>query len=105
MSALVASSFPPLSLTDPTLAHEFSPTPPLLPPPPHPPYSLVNYPLAQNNPQTLLVVTPYGGHIGWIAGKEAPFGRPWTDELVMEYLIAVEEKGEGGGEGRGKGGR
>ena len=44
-------------------------------------------------------MTPYGGHIGWIAGKEAPFGRPWTDELVMEYLIAVEEKGEGGGGG------
>jgi hypothetical protein len=37
------------------------------------------------------VVTPYGGHLGWVAGPEAPFGCPWTDPLVMQYLEALEE--------------
>lgn len=43
-----------------------------------------------SNPCVMLVVTPYGGHLGWVAGREAPFGAPWTDPLVMEYLVALE---------------
>ncbi|KAL6911711.1 hypothetical protein ACP4OV_000516 [Aristida adscensionis] len=38
------------------------------------------------NPNCLLIVTPQGGHLGWVAGDEAPFGCPWTDPVVMEYL-------------------
>ncbi|KAK3154770.1 hypothetical protein QOZ80_2BG0194880 [Eleusine coracana subsp. coracana] len=38
------------------------------------------------NPNCLLIVTPQGGHLGWVAGDEAPFGCPWTDPIVMEYL-------------------
>jgi hypothetical protein len=40
----------------------------------------------KENPNCLLVVTLNGGHIGWVAGDDAPFGAPWTDLLVMEYL-------------------
>lgn len=40
----------------------------------------------QANPNCLLIVTPQGGHLGWVAGDEAPFGCPWTDPIVMEYL-------------------
>lgn len=40
----------------------------------------------QANPNTFLVVTPGGGHLGWIAGEEAPLGAPWTDPLVMEFF-------------------
>lgn len=42
------------------------------------------------NPDCLLVVTPYGGHLGWIAGEDAPFGAPWTDPLVMDFLCELE---------------
>ncbi len=38
----------------------------------------------------MLVVTLFGGHLGWVAGNEAPFGCPWTDPLVMQYLEALE---------------
>jgi hypothetical protein len=43
------------------------------------------------NPNCLLVVTPYGGHLGWIAGPDAPFGCPWTDPLIMQYLETIQE--------------
>ena len=42
--------------------------------------------MLQANPNTFLVVTPAGGHLGWIAGEEAPFGAPWTDPLVMDFF-------------------
>lgn len=38
----------------------------------------------------MLIVTPKGGHLGWVAGPEAPFGAPWTDPLVMDYLEHLE---------------
>eukprot|EP01025_Chloroclados_australasicus_P011095 TRINITY_DN14807_c0_g1_i1.p1 TRINITY_DN14807_c0_g1~~TRINITY_DN14807_c0_g1_i1.p1 ORF type:complete len:455 (-),score=59.69 TRINITY_DN14807_c0_g1_i1:247-1476(-) len=40
----------------------------------------------ENNENCILYVTPYGGHLGWVAGKTAPFGAPWPDELVINYL-------------------
>ncbi|KAK8964188.1 Embryogenesis-associated protein EMB8 [Platanthera guangdongensis] len=40
----------------------------------------------KENPSCLLIVTPKGGHLGWIAGKGAPFGAAWTDSVVMEFL-------------------
>lgn len=53
--------------------------------------NLLNF-CTQANPNCLLVVTPYGGHLGWVAGPEAPFGCPWTDPLAMQYLEALEEE-------------
>ncbi|KAL1324655.1 hypothetical protein HN51_034820 [Arachis hypogaea] len=44
----------------------------------------------QENPNCLLIVTPKGGHLGWIAGDEAPFGAPWTDPLVMDFIQYLE---------------
>ncbi|WOL07013.1 embryogenesis-associated protein EMB8 [Canna indica] len=43
----------------------------------------------KENPNCLLIVTPQGGHLGWVAGGEAPFGAPWTDPVVMEFLEHV----------------
>ncbi|OMO80635.1 putative AB-hydrolase YheT [Corchorus capsularis] len=40
----------------------------------------------QGNPNCMLIVTPQGGHLGWIAGDDAPFGAPWTDNVVMDFL-------------------
>ncbi|XAR70093.1 Alcohol O-acetyltransferase [Bertholletia excelsa] len=42
------------------------------------------------NPNCLLIVTPKGGHLGWVAGAEAPFGAPWTDPVVMDFLEHLE---------------
>ncbi|XP_043715201.1 embryogenesis-associated protein EMB8 [Telopea speciosissima] len=44
----------------------------------------------KENPNCLLIVTPKGGHLGWVAGKGAPIGAPWTDPLVMEFLEQLE---------------
>eukprot|EP01023_Acetabularia_acetabulum_P011305 TRINITY_DN1518_c0_g1_i1.p2 TRINITY_DN1518_c0_g1~~TRINITY_DN1518_c0_g1_i1.p2 ORF type:complete len:287 (-),score=33.36 TRINITY_DN1518_c0_g1_i1:249-1109(-) len=38
------------------------------------------------NENCILYVTPFGGHLGWVAGKTAPFGAPWPDELVINYV-------------------
>ena len=35
-------------------------------------------------------MTPKGGHLGWVAGDEAPCGAPWTDPVVMDYLQHLE---------------
>ncbi|CAM6105672.1 unnamed protein product [Calypogeia fissa] len=40
----------------------------------------------QSNLNCALVVSPAGGHLGWIAGQGGIFGPPWTDPLVMDYL-------------------
>ncbi|VVB05255.1 unnamed protein product [Arabis nemorensis] len=42
------------------------------------------------NPNCMLIVTPRGGHLGWVAGPEAPSRAPWTDPVVMEFLQYVE---------------
>ncbi|KAK2351605.1 embryogenesis-associated protein EMB8 [Trifolium repens] len=44
----------------------------------------------KENPNCLLVVTPKGGHLGWVAGDEAPLGAPWTDPLVIDFLQYLE---------------
>eukprot|EP01026_Neomeris_dumetosa_P083785 TRINITY_DN9762_c0_g1_i10.p2 TRINITY_DN9762_c0_g1~~TRINITY_DN9762_c0_g1_i10.p2 ORF type:complete len:241 (+),score=23.99 TRINITY_DN9762_c0_g1_i10:47-724(+) len=41
------------------------------------------------NENCTLFVTPFGGHLGWIAGKNAPFGAPWPDDLVVNFLKYV----------------
>lgn len=35
-------------------------------------------------------MTPKGGHLGWVAGAEAPLGAPWTDPVVMDFLEHLE---------------
>jgi predicted alpha/beta-fold hydrolase len=37
----------------------------------------------------ILVETESGGHLGWSAGEEAPFGAPWPDVGAMQFLEAV----------------
>ncbi|KAL0446530.1 UNVERIFIED_CONTAM: Embryogenesis-associated protein [Sesamum latifolium] len=45
----------------------------------------------QKNPNCMLIVTPKGGHLGWVAGGEAPLGAPWTDPIVMDFLEHLEQ--------------
>ncbi|KAJ3680114.1 hypothetical protein LUZ60_016392 [Juncus effusus] len=40
----------------------------------------------KENENCVLIVTPQGGHLGWVAGESSPFGAPWTDPVVMEFL-------------------
>ena len=47
--------------------------------------------LVQDNPNCMLIVTPKGGHLGWVAGAGAPLGTPWTDPVVMEFLEHLEK--------------
>ncbi|KAI9092336.1 hypothetical protein K1719_027836 [Acacia pycnantha] len=44
----------------------------------------------QENPNCLLIVTPKGGHLGWVASDYAPFGSPWPDPLVIDFLQHLE---------------
>ncbi|KAF5948079.1 hypothetical protein HYC85_014036 [Camellia sinensis] len=44
----------------------------------------------QENQNCLLIVTPKGGHLGWVAGAESPRGAPWTDPVVMDFLEHLE---------------
>ncbi|KAK8690847.1 hypothetical protein V6N13_074373 [Hibiscus sabdariffa] len=44
----------------------------------------------KENPNCVLIVTPKGGHLGWVAGAEAPLGSPWTDPVVMDFLEHLE---------------
>ena len=37
-------------------------------------------------------MTPKGGHLGWVAGDEAPLGAPWTDPLVMDFIQYLESE-------------
>ncbi|XP_022854367.1 embryogenesis-associated protein EMB8-like [Olea europaea var. sylvestris] len=46
--------------------------------------------MPQENPNCLLIVTPKGGHLGWVAGGEAPLGAPWTDPIIMDFLEHLE---------------
>jgi predicted alpha/beta-fold hydrolase len=43
----------------------------------------------KTNPNCVLAVTPAGGHLGWAAGPGAPWGHPWTDGAVTEWLASV----------------
>ncbi|KAI3453321.1 hypothetical protein Pfo_009984 [Paulownia fortunei] len=45
----------------------------------------------QKNPNCMLIVTPKGGHLGWVAGGGAPLGAPWTDPIVMDFLEHLEQ--------------
>ncbi|KAK9053084.1 hypothetical protein SSX86_029714 [Deinandra increscens subsp. villosa] len=49
----------------------------------------------KENPNCLLIVTPKGGHLGWVAGENAPQGCPWTDPMVMDFLQHLENEKSG----------
>ncbi|PHT57778.1 Embryogenesis-associated protein EMB8 [Capsicum baccatum] len=44
----------------------------------------------EENSNCMLIVTPKGGHLGWVAGPESPRGSPWTDPHVMDFLEHIE---------------
>ena len=46
------------------------------------------------NPNVILLETETGGHLGWEAGPETPFGAPWPDEVVMRFFEALLEEQE-----------
>nr|GEV72627.1 embryogenesis-associated protein EMB8-like [Tanacetum cinerariifolium] len=40
----------------------------------------------------LLIVTPKGGHLPWVAGENAPLRYPWTDPMFMDFLQDLENE-------------
>jgi hypothetical protein len=53
------------------------------------PAEAIPYNAIAANPNCVLAVTPCGGHLGWAAGPGAPFGQPWSDGAVFEWLSSV----------------
>lgn len=53
------------------------------------PAAAIPYAAIRANPNVTLAVTPCGGHLGWAAGPGAPWGHPWTDGAVTEWLASV----------------
>lgn len=47
----------------------------------------------RNNSHCVLVTTLTGGHLGWVAGKGAPTGAPWSNEASLEWLLATLARG------------
>ena len=39
-----------------------------------------------SNEHVILLETESGGHLGWTAGAEAPWGAPWPDQVAMEFF-------------------
>ncbi|GBF96019.1 hypothetical protein Rsub_08834 [Raphidocelis subcapitata] len=54
------------------------------------PAAAIPYAAIRANPNVTLAVTPCGGHLGWAAGPGAPWGHPWTDGAVTEWLASVQ---------------
>ncbi len=50
----------------------------------------IPYEALAQNPNCTLVTTPGGGHLGWAAGNEGPFGRvSCSDELHPPVIAAL----------------
>ena len=45
--------------------------------------------IISENHHVVLIETERGGHLGWTAGNEAPFGAPWPDALAISFFEAV----------------
>lgn len=41
------------------------------------------------NENVILLETETGGHLGWTAGSEAPWGAPWPDQVAMEFFDSI----------------
>lgn len=37
-------------------------------------------------------VTPTGGHLGWMSEEGGYFGEPWTDRVIVEWLLSVQAR-------------
>ena len=53
------------------------------------PEKCIPYKALQDNPNCTLVVTPGGGHLGWVSGPGVFFGAPWTNDAVAEWLAGA----------------
>ena len=45
----------------------------------------------KQNENCVLVITPRGGHLGWVTAEDGWFGPPWSDKAALEWLNAVIE--------------
>lgn len=43
----------------------------------------------RDNPNCILVVTPCGGHLGWVSGPEAPLGRTPPPFSSYTFVLSV----------------
>lgn len=41
------------------------------------------------NPNCVLATTPCGGHLGWVSGSDGPLEAPWSNEVMMQWLVSV----------------
>ncbi|CAD7705102.1 unnamed protein product [Ostreobium quekettii] len=48
----------------------------------------IPYDQLKANTNCTLVLTPTGGHLGWVQAT-APFGAPWSDVAAVEWLVSV----------------
>ena len=55
------------------------------------PEKCIPYKRLQENPNCTLVVTPGGGHLGWVSGPGVFFGPPWTNEAVAEWMTHADD--------------
>lgn len=53
------------------------------------PADAIPYEALAANAKCVLATTPTGGHLGWVAGRGAPWGAPWSDQVMTEWLEAV----------------
>ena len=53
------------------------------------PEAAIPYVAIEENPNCVLAVTPYGGHLGWVTRHNGARGGPWTDLPVIEFLAAI----------------
>ncbi|KAF5833636.1 hypothetical protein DUNSADRAFT_10015, partial [Dunaliella salina] len=54
----------------------------------------------RENPNCVLATTPCGGHLGWVSGKGGPLEAPWSNEVMMQWLVSVmqsQKEGQGMG--------
>jgi len=43
----------------------------------------------RDNPHCVLATTPCGGHLGWVSGEGGPLDAPWSNEVMMQWLLSV----------------
>ncbi|XP_047336010.1 embryogenesis-associated protein EMB8-like [Impatiens glandulifera] len=57
------------------------------------PYRAIPFEDIKENQNCMLIVTPKGGHLGWMAaGSKSPLGAPWTNSVVMDFLVHLENE-------------
>jgi len=62
------------------------------------PKEAIPYEALRENPNCVLATTPCGGHLGWVSGKGGPLEAPWSNEVMMQWLVSVmqsQKEGQG----------